>query len=81
MKRFAVYEKKDGRRWRLTLTIGIKHQAEKSGEKCIENEIYNLKKLSQRKNAVTELFQRVIDFSSILFVDDTIHCHATSFVH
>jgi hypothetical protein len=70
-KHYAIYER-DGRRWWLTLTIHINREAERTGEQCIENEIFAIKKPSKRKSALTTLFQLAIDFSKVPYMDNTI---------
>ena len=71
-KRYAIYENKDGRRWWVTLNIEITQTAEKMGLPCVENAIYTLRKLRERKNALTQLFQYAIKFNQILLINDSI---------
>lgn len=72
MKRYAIYDDRGGRQWWLTLTIHMNTEAENAGIACIENAIFAMKRRPDRMKALTNLFKRVVDFSQIPYVDDSI---------
>ena len=72
MKRYAIFDDRHGRQWWVTLTIRINREAENAGQQCIENSIFAEKSHIRRMEKLTKLFQRVVDFSQISYLDDTI---------
>lgn len=71
-KLWGKYIHADGRQWWLTLTLAFNKEAEGQGISCVENQIYALKGISTRKEAMIALFEHAIDFSQIPFLDNTI---------
>ena len=71
-KLWAKYMHADGRQWWLTLTLVFNKEAERQGTPCVENQIYALKGISARQEAITALFKHAVDFSKIPYLDNTI---------
>lgn len=70
-KRYGIYKKSD-QQWWVTLTIIPNREAKAIGRQCIENVICETKKRSKRMNMLTDLFQNVVNFSNIPYIDNTI---------
>src|SRR5437667_11896618 len=71
-KLHAKYIRSDGHQWWLALTLHFNKEAEKQGTTCVENQIYAVKGISKRRQAITELFRHAVDFSKVPFLDNTI---------
>ena len=54
------------------MTLHINGKAEEAKQRCIENAIFAIKKRSDRRKVFRDLFRRVVDFSQIPYVDDSI---------
>src|SRR5579859_31293 len=71
-KQYAIFQHPDGRRWWLTLTIHLNHEAKRAGLTCVENTIYASN--DYREQALRELFDKFVNFHALQLFDDTITC-------
>src|ERR1700738_3690976 len=72
-KLYAIFKSEDSRQWWLTLTIHFNVDAEKSRQRCIENEIYASKMPPTGIiKAIIGLFNLAVDFPKVPFIDNTV---------